>query len=478
MIQFIEVLDRAYTGPVCEIKEWDMNIISKGVREKLKEYGLEGTCDPQNPINTDDGLADKFWKAGFDLAVDTGMLCMTTKRIIKFTDDELRECLTNNPSEIYRGRDLDRSVISNRKPDDKKVLFKLIGPFGHPVSEDLYIPITQSAIQYRIIDAVMPPSLETVYGRPLKSRTPYETLAGKLEVILQREAARRAQRPGIPIRGGATSPTEYGNFGGYGVPGGADPETDINVVLTPAELKTDFTLLHKVAHFLNCGSYSHSGYPSMIGGFPGPPEGAAITSIAGAVLQVPVHQAKTLEASIFDIRYSGNCGRDAVWSNSIVYQAVSRNTHLLLTGMINPVAGPCTDMLLHEGAVQAINCAVSGCAIALGVRSGGGRIRDYVTGLESKFTAEVCKSACALNRADGNEIVKKLIPKYEGQLKSPPKGKSFSECFDLKTLRPTKEWLGIYEKVWKELEDLGLFRNFHETFKHQPLIDDEFGCKN
>jgi len=460
LIPFIEVLDRAHTGPFCELKDWDMKIISKKVKEKLKKYGLEGTCDPQNPINTDDGLADSFWKAGFDLAVDTGMLCTTTKRVIKFTDEELRDCLRNNPSEVYRGRDVDRSIIRNRMPEDKNVLFNWIGPFGHPVSEDLYVPITQSAIQYRVIDAVMPPCLETVYGRELRSGTPYETIGGKLEAILQREAARRAQRPGIPIWGGATSPTEYGSFGGYGIPGGADPQTEFNGALATAELKTDFALLHKIAHFLNCGSFIHSGYWSMIGGFAGPPEGAAITSVAAAILQVPVHQGKTMSTGGFDIRYLGNCGRDAVWSCSVAWQAISRNTHLLLAGLINPVAGPCTNMLLYEGAVEAINCAVSGCALAIGVRSGGGRFRDYVTGLESKFTGEVCKSTCGLKRADGNEVVKKLIPKYEGQLMNPPKGKSFTECFDLKTIKPTREWSDIYVKVWSELEDLGIKQQF------------------
>ncbi len=460
MIPFIDVLDRADSGSICELKEWDMKIISTKVKEKLKEYGLKNTCSPESTINSDDGLADSFWKAGFDLAVDTGMYCMTTKRIIKFSDLELRDCLKNNPREIYRGRDLDRRLMKRRLPEDREMIYNWIGPFGNPVSEDLYVPITQSAIQYRIIDAVMPPCLETVYGRPLKSGTPYETIGGKLEAILQREAARRAQRPGIPIWGGATSPTEYGNFGGYGVPGGGDPQTELNAALATSELKTDYGLLQKIAHFLNCGSFVHSGHWSMIGGFPGPPEGAALVAIAAAILQVPVHQAITMSTGCFDLRYNGNCGRESIWSQSITWQAISRNTHLLLVGLINPVAGPCTNMILQEAAVNAINCAVSGCAVAIGIRSAGGRLRDYVTGLESKFTGEVCKTSCGMKRVDGNEVAKKLIQKYEGQLSSPPKGKPFTDCFDMKTLRPTEEWLKIYDNVWKELESLGVARQY------------------
>ena len=61
-----------------------------------------------------------------------------------------------------------------------------------------------------------------------------------------------------------------------------------------------------------------------------------------------------------------------------------------------------------------------------------------------------------MKREDANEIVKKLIPKYEDRLRRPPKGKSFPECFDVKTLKPSKEWLDIYQRVSKEFEDLGV----------------------
>ena len=61
-----------------------------------------------------------------------------------------------------------------------------------------------------------------------------------------------------------------------------------------------------------------------------------------------------------------------------------------------------------------------------------------------------------MKRSDVNEIVKKIIPKYEDKLRNPPKGKSFTECYDIKTLKPTQEWLDIYLKVKKEAIDLGI----------------------
>jgi methylamine--corrinoid protein Co-methyltransferase len=116
-------------------------------------------------------------------------------------------------------------------------------------------------------------------------------------------------------------------------------------------------------------------------------------------------------------------------------------------------------MLLYETTTIAIADSVSGVAIEIGTRPTGCRYKNYASGLENKFFAEVLKSSAKhLKLSDANEIVKAILPKYEDKLKNPPKGKSFPECTDLKTLQPAREWLEIYERVWKELEDLGLPR--------------------
>ena len=125
-------------------------------------------------------------------------------------------------------------------------------------------------------------------------------------------------------------------------------------------------------------------------------------------------------------------------------------------GVNSQVSGPCTYELLYESAVGCIVDTVSGCAAQFGNRTAGGRFINQQSPLEQKFAAEVLKSSAGMKRGDANEMVKALIPKYEGILKNPPKGKSFLECFNLNTLKPTKEWQEIYNNVWKELEDLGL----------------------
>ncbi len=450
----LEVLDRTQKGPICSEKEWNTKIIPRGIAEKLKEHGLSKTCDPNNPINMDDGLADEFFKAGFEFAVETGMLCLNTQRVIKFTEEELKEALRASPKEITLGGGLDRFTMKARSPEDKTVpIFE--ATLGIGMSEDLWIPFMQAVAQHREIDMLEGPSLETVYGRPILSGTPYETLAGFLQAKMHQEVIRRVGRPGIPAGAVITSPTEYGQFGGYGVIGGYKP-TDVAIVLFPSELKTNYTCLQKVVHALNVGGIIRTGSWAMVGGYSGPPEGSAVSAIAYFILERPVHQAVYGGCGAYDLRYLGNCGRQALWANGLAFQAVGRNTHLLTESIINQTAGPCTDMLLYESAVGLMSVSVSSASVSIGPRSASGKYTDHVSPLETKFCAEVFKACAGMKRKDANEVAKALIPKYEDNLMTPPKGKKFQECFDLKTLKPTTEWRDIYDRVNKEISDLGI----------------------
>jgi methylamine--corrinoid protein Co-methyltransferase len=450
----LEILDRAHSGPVCSLKDWDTQVIPTKAAAVIKKYGLAETCTPDNPINTDDALADRFFQAGFELAVEAGMLCVDTERVIKVSQEELQSTIEKAPAELAVGEGLDRLVMRARQPEDKQAPL-LISPLGIEVSEELWVPLMQGIAQHREVDILQGGSLKSVFGRPIRSGTPYETLAGRLNAQLNREALWRADRPGMCTTAVITSPTVFGQLGGYGIPGGFRP-TDLALVLAPAELKTTYTALHKVAHAINCGGLIMSGACSMVGGYAGPPEGAAISAIAWALLQYAVHQNHCGGGAIMDIRYMGNCGRHAQWAISVQLQALSRNTHLLINSLPNQVAGPCTEMLLYESAVAMMNLAVSGTSLSIGPRSAGGKYTDYLSPLECKFCGQVLKRCAEMKRSEANEIANVLIPKYEDRLRNPPKGKSFTECYDLHTLRPTQEWLDIYLRVKEELIELGM----------------------
>ena len=53
-------------------------------------------------------------------------------------------------------------------------------------------------------------------------------------------------------------------------------------------------------------------------------------------------------------------------------------------------------------------------------------------------------------------ILDKLVAMYEKNYKTAPKGKSFTECYDVQKLTPTQEYLDVYDEAVKILTDLGL----------------------
>lgn len=454
-MEIVKVLERTNTGPICEVKKWDYKVIPQAVMEKLKKYDLTNTCDPQNPIPSDDALADRFFEAGKELALELGMLCVDTERRIMVTEEEIDRALRLIPEELHLGYGMDEVIMVSRTPEDPRPpLFK--SPLGIVASEDVWVPLMQGIAQNKEIDILQGASLETVFGLTIRSGTPSETLAGRLNAHLSREAIWRAGRTGMPVDSIITSPTVFGQLGGYGVAGGADPGKDPAIVLVPAEMKTTYDALHKVVHAIGCGGPIYSGTLFMIGGYAGPPEGTVLTKIAFGLIHYFIHQATYGCGSAYDARYLGNTGRHASWVVSMALQALSRNAPTLNNTSLNVTAGPGTDMLLYETAVVAMNLSVSGVSVGLGPRSGMGQRTNYLSPVECKLGAEVIKACAGMTRKQANEIANILIPKYEDKIFNPPKGLSFRECYDVKKVEPTPEWRDTYLKVKQELIELGI----------------------
>jgi methylamine--corrinoid protein Co-methyltransferase len=53
-------------------------------------------------------------------------------------------------------------------------------------------------------------------------------------------------------------------------------------------------------------------------------------------------------------------------------------------------------------------------------------------------------------------MVKKILAKYEAQINDAPIGKRFDECYDLKRVQPTQEYLNLYERSKEKLIGVGL----------------------
>jgi len=454
--RLLTVLERAHTGPVCETYEWDTRVIPGTLRSILKKYELEKTCDPVDPINMNDELADRFFQAGLEAAEQIGLLCTDTHRVIKFSREELLQGLEAAPAEFTVGENGQEVMFKHRNLNDPTEPV-WIAPLSIAVTEDVFVPLVEGIAREEVVDCIEGPSLETVYGHKVRAGSPFELMVGKYQAELNYEALRRAGRLGMPMYVVGTSPTHYGVLGGYGIPGGFKPGRDIVLLLSPVEMKTTYELLHRLVQVYNCGDgLVYGGSWSMIGGYAGGPEGATLSCIACTILLYTAYQAVNGASFPYDLKYMGNCGRKALWALSMVFQALSRNTHICANSVLNQTSGPVTDVLLYESAVGMMTLAVSGATSCTGTRTAGGRFTNYITPLEVRFAGEVFKRCAGMSRERANEIANQLLPRYEDRLMEKPAGKSFLECYDLKTLQPSDEWRKLYETIKEECIKAGM----------------------
>jgi methylamine--corrinoid protein Co-methyltransferase len=454
--RILDVLDRAHHGPVYDERTFNLEVVTKTIRAKVTKYGLDGSCDTDNPIPHDDDLADRFYRAGFNAAVEIGLMCFDTNRVIRLSADELQAALDAAPSEFWLGSGDQRVHFQTREFDDPTPPV-WTAPLSIAASEDVFVAMVEAFAREPVIDALQGPSLETLYGRPLRSGSPYEHLAGRYQADLMHEGLRRAGREGMPLEAIASSTTHLGVLGGYGVPGGYSPDHDLVTILSIADFWTSYeSLLRLTQAYVTGGGYINGGTWVMLGGYAGGPEGTAVACIAYTLLMASLFQGARCGVNPFDLSYMGNTGRRGQWAHSITNQAVARNTHLVLQAVVNEVTGPGTKELLYECLVGLTQIAVSGSSNSVGVRSAGGRLTDHLTPLENRFAGEVYKAAAGMSREQGNEIAKRFIPRYEHVLASPPDGRRFQELYDLDELRPIPEWWRMYEEVKAEAIDAGI----------------------
>lgn len=453
-VRLLDVLDRAETGPIVEEMMWDMQLVPNTVMRQLSQHKITMPSVVSTIIPTDDALADRLFEAGLSLAVELGAYCVSTSRRIQFTREEIRAALAVAPIEVTMGEGNDRATERKRKIEDTLPPFIKGGGVGTPLLEELYLPITQSYAQEPLIDAVINCTLERVYGRELRSRTPWEVLAAWHEVELSKAACKRAGRPGLALGCVENAVSELGELSGTSH--GGFSTQDWHHVAMVSEFKTDYMALSKLAHLVRTGSIIHAFYNTIYGGTCGGRDGMALAIVAGCILLQTLYMTNTHSVSPAHPFFDNDTTPEILQAISLAQQALARNTRLMTDIVITPVGGPGTKTLLYECAAMAVLASASGACGLIGPRSAAGVNRDHVSGLEARFTAEVARAAAGISRADADVIVRRLVDLYKPDLDKRPKGQPFGEVYDVVTIKPQPAWLETYEAVKDELRQMGL----------------------
>jgi len=449
----LDILDRMERGPAMDEKEFDLKLVSASIQQLIKKYQIE--YDSRTLVNTSDEMADRCYAAGLELAERTGVFCTSNNRRLIWSRRELEEGIRAAPSRASLGSGRDEHRDSHRFPEDKRRPTILGGSVGNPMPEELFIPSTQSYIQEPIVDGVMNSTLLSVYKREMRTASPWEILGAWHEAELTITAARRAGREGIGIGCVASAASDIAEISATS-PGGFRL-TDFHHIAMISELKTDYKLLNKMAHLVKTGALIHSFYNPIYGGLAGSAEGMAILGVAGFIMLQMAYMTTTHSTSPTHPFYACNTTPEILWGTSLFTQALSRNTPFLTVVVITPVAGPGTKMLLYETAAMAALATTSGATRIMGPRSAAGTVPGNASGLEARLMGEVGHACAGMSREQAGHIVGQLVASYADRLGSTEvKGKRFDQVYDLHSLQPTAEWLGMYDEVKQELAGMGM----------------------
>ena len=457
MLSFSSVVERAFTGSICTERDFDLNIFVPNLRKVVQKYGIK--YDPQNPIPADDDLADRVWEAAMEFLVETGVYCLDTERRILFTKDEIEGALETGPRGYIFGEGKDAKAMPRRIPEDKTPPWCSVGPTSSPVSSELfYVNLVKAHAENPLGDSITIPCLTMVNGQQIVGGSPLGLEGAIRAVLLTREGMRRAGRPGMPIVNGVTTASraqEHIAAHRFGI-----RNTDALEIGTIHEMKIDFDSMNKVAYSLAAGSLIFAENGIILGGLAGGPAGTAVVTAAYNPVDLLILRGAVQHPFPTHFDLGVTSARDTIWARSVANQAVTRHSTLPVVNVGYSGAGPMTEMLFYEHSAWIISSVVSGGSIECGA-SARGTALDYTSPLDPLLGSEVAHAVAGMSRKEANGIVNALLGKYENQLRNPPIGKKYQECYDVASGKPIKEYIELYRKVRKEMAD-----QFGLQFKH------------
>lgn len=192
-----DVYERAKSGPKVDEGDWDFKIIPQTAKKLKEKYGIK--MDKKTIIPTDKELIDNLFQAGLELLVECGIYCIDTKRVIKYTREEVLTAIKTAPTRAIYGEGKQAVVLQPRKFSDKKAPIIQGGPTGAPCSEDQFLAIHQSYAQEPMVDTIVDGVLQTINGYDPSPGSPWEIAAVKSEALLVRAAQDRAGRSGMGL---------------------------------------------------------------------------------------------------------------------------------------------------------------------------------------------------------------------------------------------------------------------------------------
>jgi methylamine--corrinoid protein Co-methyltransferase len=454
MLNFLDVYERTLKGPIMSEKDFDMKIFIPRLKNIVKNYGIQ--YNRETPVPSEDKTADHLYEAAVDFLSQVGIYCQDTNRIIQFTQAEILEAVREAPGKCFAGEGKEAGVFGMRKPDDRKVPWLHVGSGIVTTSEEMATHKIESYGSIAEANSISIPALDNIRGIPVMAGSPAELYAAIRSIKIGREALRQAGRPGLPIMNLISTAAAAVTTIAASAPQFGLRPTDGWLCGVISEMKIDFGTMNKVAYLLNWGANIGAESSPILGGYCGGAPGTAVVSTAYILMGLLVQKGNYQLSFPVHFRYGCSTTRDVLWAVSASCQAASRNIPMPVIWLGYMAGGPNTKMYFYEAAAHLLSAITSGAPSVQTPHPAKAVKTDGFTPMECKFGVEMAKAATQINRQQANEMVIRLLEKYESQIERAPTGSRYQECYDVTTGKPGEDYVRLYAEVKEELARMGV----------------------
>jgi len=453
MITLLDIAERTQTGEKVEEKKWDMEFF-RTISELINKHGIE-LPEEHGFINMDDELVERAFEAAIELLEKVGVYCITTRRCVRLSRDEILAGIREAPTEILMGEGSDKRVWKQRKVEEKGKLN--ICPGHHsPFTEDLAGLIVSNFAQIPRTDFIEGFNFPKIEGREIMG-APMEVYASRRQLGWMREGVSKASRPGLAVVYYPINTRAEDLIGVIDPDYGLRRTDGILLTLLP-DLKMEQDMLSAAIVYEEYGCFKLSGSFAIVGGFCGGIEGAIIEGIAKPIACMIAYRDYIHYTGVEHIHMLN--GRQMLvpginWARSVVNQALNRFTHTICMRWVIPTSGPGTELNLLEVAMQSIEAPINGMNL-YAPRHCRTTINHGQTPLEAEWMIEVSDAVIdqGFDRPGASELLAKLAKRLENE--KPASGYDITECYDLIHHKPMPDYEKAYLSVKSQLTEMGL----------------------
>ena len=455
MICLVEIADRMRKGPKIASKEWDMALFKK-MTELVKTYDIKCPNEPSEWINTDDSLADAAWQAAVEFVIDVGCLCLDRERVVRFSEEEVKEAIRSMQKEVVMGEGRDVRIWKQHKIEGHELLN--VAPGHHaPFTEDLANSVVHNFAMIPRLDFLEGFNFPVVDGYDIYG-TPLEAYASKRQVAWLREGIRKAGRPGAAIVYYPISTASSSFLATIDPIAGLRPTDGVLLSVLP-DVKVQYDLLTTAIVLQSYGYFGISGSFGIAGGFAGGPEGAIVEGLAKTIVAWIVYRDNLYYNGVEHFSHiSGvkRCMFPINFARSVVYQATIRNCNGIPMHWPIPVSELCTESHLEELVLRSIEATVNGANLYV-PRVSRSRMNGGQTPADAELMIEASDAAIKtkVKRNEVYQMFKPIITKLMTN-STPETGKLITECYDLQRHKPSPEYKELIKGVKTKFEDCGL----------------------